>query len=61
MTLPNPFPDIDTSDDFNPAIRLFGNRLISEQTILEYTSEFWQLCLAKKILREKRQTDRCPR
>lgn len=54
MTLPHPFPDIDTSEDFNPAIRLFGNRLISEQTILEYTAEFLAVVFSiKEILSEK--------
>lgn len=54
MTLPQPFPDIDTSEDFNPAIRLFGNRLISEQTVLEYTAEFLAVAFSEKeIVTEK--------
>ena len=34
VSLPAPFPDIDISKDYNPGIRLFGKRFISEQTIV---------------------------
>lgn len=48
MTLPNPFPNIGISGYYNPAIRLFGNRLISEQTILEYATEFLGIVFSEK-------------
>ena len=54
MTLPVPFPDIDITEDYNPAIRLFGSRLISEQTILEHVAEFLAIVFSeKKIAAEK--------
>lgn len=40
MSLPDPFPEVKVSEDYNPAIRLFGKRFIKEQTVLEYLSEF---------------------
>ena len=48
QSLPTPFPDIDISDDYNPGIRLFGKRFISEQTIVEYLVEFLALVLSEK-------------
>lgn len=48
MILPRPFPNIDTSEDYNPAIRLFGNRLITEQSILEYAAEFLAVVFSPK-------------
>lgn len=48
MTLPRPFPGIDVSRDYNPAIRLFGNRFFKDQTILEYLSEFLNLVFSDK-------------
>lgn len=50
MTLPKPFPNIDISEDYNPAIRLFGNRLITEQSILEYTAEFLAVVFSPKAI-----------
>jgi hypothetical protein len=26
MSLPDPFPEVKVSEDYNPAIRLYGNR-----------------------------------
>lgn len=60
MTLPHPFPDIDTSEDYNPAIRLFGNRLISEQTILEYTAEFLAVAFSEKEIASEKTRDTLP-
>lgn len=60
MTLPNPFPDINTSEDYNPAIRLFGNRLISEQTILEYTTEFLAVAFSEKEITSEKTWDALP-
>ena len=60
MTLPNPFPDINTSEDYNPAIRLFGNRLISEQTILEYTTEFLAVAFSEKEIASEKTWDALP-
>lgn len=47
-SLPAPFPDIDISKDYNPGIRLFGKRFISEQTIVEYLVEFLALVFSEK-------------
>ena len=60
MTLPKPFPDIDTSEDHNPAIRLFGNRLISEQTIVEYTAEFLAVAFSEKEIALEKTGDTLP-
>jgi hypothetical protein len=60
VTLPDPFPSIDTSDDYNPAIRLFGNRLISEQTILEYTAEFLAVAFSEKEIASEKTWDTLP-
>ena len=60
MTLPKPFPDIDIFTDYNPAIRLFGNRLISEQTILEYTTEFLGIVFSEKKIALEKTTDPIP-
>ncbi len=60
MTLAKPFPDIDISDDYNPAIRLFGNRLISEQSVLEYAAEFLAIVFSEKELVEEETTAPLP-
>jgi len=60
VTLPNPFPRIDASEDYNPAIRLFGNRLISEQTILEYTAEFLAVAFSEKEIASEKTRDTLP-
>ena len=60
MTLPKPFPYIDISEDYNPAIRLFGNRLISEQTILEYATEFLGIVFSEKKIALEKTTDPIP-
>ncbi|MCR4440642.1 MAG: hypothetical protein QHH10_00330 [Peptococcaceae bacterium] len=46
--LPQPFPKIDVSEDYNPAIRLYGHRFIKEQTILEYAAEFLSVVFSPK-------------
>ncbi len=46
--LPTPFPEIDVSDDYNPAIRLFGKRFFADQTVLEYLTEFMAIIYSKK-------------
>lgn len=49
MSLPVPFPRLKSvSDDYNPAIRLFGKRFINEQTILEYLAEFLAVVFSDK-------------
>ncbi|MGB3911835.1 MAG: hypothetical protein WBK70_00060, partial [Thermacetogeniaceae bacterium] len=48
MSLPEPFPEVDVSEDYNPAIRLFGKRFIKEQTVLEYLSEFLAVVFSEK-------------
>lgn len=48
-SLPKPFPFINV-DDNNPAIRLFGLRFISEQTNLEYLTEFLGLIFFDKCI-----------
>ncbi len=48
MSLPDPFPEVDVSEDYNPAIRLFGNRFFKEQTVLEYLSEFLAVVFSDK-------------
>jgi len=50
--LPEPFPNLASvhSEDFNPAIRLFGKRFIVEQGALELLAEFLAVvCCAKRI------------
>lgn len=48
-SLPNSFPDLKSvSTDFNPAIRLFGKRFISEQTLIEYATEFLAIVFSEK-------------
>lgn len=46
--LPQPFPDINVSADYNPAIRLFGKRFINDQTIVEYAAEFLAVVFSEK-------------
>ncbi len=53
FSLPTPFPDIDISEDYNPGIRLFGKRFISEQTVVEYLVEFLALVFSEKSIDEK--------
>jgi hypothetical protein len=49
--LPAPFPKLEEiSEDYNPAIRLFGKRFIKEQSVLEYLTEFLGLVLFEKWL-----------
>ncbi|AEG14184.1 hypothetical protein Desku_0568 [Desulfofundulus kuznetsovii DSM 6115] len=48
MSLPLPFPRLDVSDDYNPAIRLFGKRFIKEQTVVEYLAEFLAVVFSDK-------------
>jgi hypothetical protein len=48
MSLPDPFPEVKVSEDYNPAIRLFGKRFIKEQTVLEYLSEFLAVVFSEK-------------
>ncbi len=52
-SLPTPFPNIDVSEDYNPAIRLFGKRFISEQTILEFMVEFLAIIFSPKWIGEQ--------
>ncbi|WP_066633166.1 hypothetical protein [Desulfolucanica intricata] len=49
-SLPLPFPAIQIDEDKkqNPAIRLFGKRFISEQTIVEYLVEFLAVLFSEK-------------
>ena len=51
--LPQPFPNIDTSRDYNPAIRLFGNRFIKDQTMLEYMVELLAMFFSPKWIGEQ--------
>lgn len=46
--LPIPYPKINVDDDYNPAIRLFGKRFISEQSALELLAEFMAVVLCEK-------------
>jgi hypothetical protein len=48
MSLPGPFPEVEVSEDYNPAIRLFGKRFIKDQTVLEYLSEFLAVVFSGK-------------
>jgi hypothetical protein len=48
VSLPAPFPALDVSSDYNPGIRLFGKRFISEQSIVEYLVEFLALIYSNK-------------
>lgn len=48
--LPLPFPDLDTTDDVNPAIRLFGKRFRLEQGPVELLAEFLSVALCVKRL-----------
>ena len=48
MSLPEPFPGIDVAEDHDPGIRLFGKRFITEQTSLEYISEFLSVVFSAK-------------
>jgi len=48
--LPESFPNIDKTKDYNPAIRLFGRRFINEQTILECAAEFLGVAFSEKWL-----------
>ena len=50
MSLPVPFPEITVVEDYNPGIRLFGKRFISEQTILELVAEFLAVVFSPKWL-----------
>lgn len=47
-SLPAPFPALDVSGDYNPGIRLFGKRFISEQSVVEYLVEFLALIYSDK-------------
>lgn len=47
MSLPEPFPQIKIKD-YNPAIRLFGNRFFKDQTVLEYLAEFLAVVFSEK-------------
>ncbi len=53
LSLPTPFPDVDISKDYNPAIRLFGKRFIKEQTAVEYLAEFLALVFSGKSIHNK--------
>jgi hypothetical protein len=46
--LPLKFPNLDTEDLYNPAIRLFGNRFYNGQSVLEYLNEFLGLIYSEK-------------
>jgi hypothetical protein len=48
MSLPDPFPEVKVSEDYNPAIRLYGNRFFKDQTVLEYLSEFLAVIFSGK-------------
>lgn len=52
-SLPIPFPDIDISSDYNPGIRLFGKRFISEQTVVEHLAEFLALVFSEKLIADE--------
>lgn len=67
MSLPERFPNMlidieenDISDDYNPAIRLYGKRFYKEQTILEYLSEFLLVVFSKKWLDQESIDDPLP-
>jgi len=48
MSLPKPFPHYESLGDYNPGIRLFGKRFISEQTVLEFMAEFLSVIFSDK-------------
>ena len=48
MSLPKPFPYYEPLNDYNPGIRLFGKRFISEQTVLEFAAEFLNVIFSEK-------------
>lgn len=48
MSLPRPFPCYEPISDYNPGIRLFGKRFISEQTVLEFAAEFLSVIFSEK-------------
>ncbi|QSQ10142.1 hypothetical protein H0A61_02541 [Koleobacter methoxysyntrophicus] len=49
MGLPNPFPKIDEANQaFNPAIRLFGSRFFTDQTVVELLAEFMSVAFSEK-------------
>lgn len=52
-SLPKPFPNLNISGDYNPAIRLFGRRFFSDQTILEYMVEFMAVIFSPKWIGEQ--------
>lgn len=51
--LPVPFPALDVSGDYNPGIRLFGKRFISEQSVVEYLVEFLALVSSDKWIADR--------
>lgn len=60
MTLPQPFPNLDVGEDYNPAIRLFGKRLILEQTIVELVTEFLAVVFSEKLIANQNIADPLP-
>lgn len=48
MSLPRSFPYYESVSDYNPGIRLFGKRFISEQTVLEFAAEFLSVIFSEK-------------
>ncbi len=50
MTLPRPFPAKEIAGGYNPAIRLFGLRFFSDQTVVEYLSEFLSIIFSNKTI-----------
>ena len=53
MPIPKPFPNIKLDfalRDANPAIQLFGRRFYTDQSILEYLSEFLLVCHSPKSI-----------
>lgn len=61
MSLPVPFPRIEgVAADYNPAIRLFGKRFISEQTIVEYLAEFLAVAFSDKWIGKNGEAVKTP-
>lgn len=54
MPKPEPFPDVkfDVINDTNPGIQLFGRRFFSDQSVMEYLTEFLILIHATKRIND---------
>lgn len=61
MALPDTFPPgIDVSNDHNPAIRLFGKRFLSNQSILEFLVEFLTVAFSEKCIGDNNEIFNTP-